>query len=179
MFGTFDLPNGVRLRMTQPNDSRLERAIHDANRDDLLLIDGEEDFVQSIFDLQYRARDQGYGQQYPNASYFMIEKTGATVGRLVVDFGHNEVRIVDIALIPAMHGMGVGTTVVQAIMTVAAKMPNEVSLSVRNDNKGAAALYRKLGFVLDPHVPSTQMHTYLRWMPTRNDMVDGPAWPRA
>jgi len=170
MFGIFDLPGGIRLRMTRPSDRLFERKIHDANRQDLHLIGGEAEYVQSIFDLQFRARDQGYGEQYPNAQYYMIEKSGNVAGRLVVDFGHNEVRIIDISLLPACHNQGIGTRVITALQNVAGKIAASLALSVRRDNPAGIGLYQKLGFAPDPENPPGAMHLHLVWRPGRDTM---------
>lgn len=170
MFGIFDLPGGIRLRMTRPSDRPIERRIHDANRQDLYLIDREADFVQSILDLQFRARDQGYGEQFPDAQYYMIEKSGDVVGRLVVDFGHNEVRIIDIALLPACHNQGIGTQVITALQNVAGKIAASLALSVRQDNLAGISLYQKLGFIPDPDTIPGAMYLLMVWKPGRNMM---------
>lgn len=169
-FGTADLPGGVRLRMTTAHDKAFERRLHDANRQDLTLIDGERDFVQSIFDMQHRARDEGYGAQFPNAMYYIIEKQGDAVGRLVLDFGRNEVRVVDIALTPAAQGQGIGTTVLEAVKRVAAAVPCPVTLTVRLGRPHLVRLYAGLGFVQDPDAPPQGEHALLRWTPSGAQM---------
>ena len=164
-FGVADLPGGVRLRMTTPADAAFERRLHDANRRDLTLIDGSRDFVQSIFDMQHRARDEGYGAQFPNAMYYIIEKQGDAIGRLVLDFGHNEVRVVDIALTPAAQGQGVGKTVLNAVKQVAGNVPCPVTLTVSLRQPHLVRFYVGLGFVQDPDEPPRGGHALLRWTP--------------
>lgn len=169
-FGVADLPGGLRLRMTKPSDAAFERRLHDANRQDLTLIDGERDYVQSIFDMQYRARDAGYGAQFPDALYYIIEKQGDAIGRLVLDFGHNEVRVVDIALTPAVQGQGVGTTVLNAVKQVAAGVPCPVTLTVSLRQPHLVRLYSGLGFAPDPDAPPRSGYALLRWTPGAAEM---------
>lgn len=170
MFGSVDLPGGVRLRMTAPGDRDAERTIHDANRPELQLIDGEQDFVRSIYDMQFNARNTGYGDSFPDALYYMIEKAGETVGRLVLDFGSNEVRVVDISILPAYHGQGIGKIVITALKDVAAKIAAPMALCVRRDNGPAMQLYAQLGFVIDASADQNSMYFMMRWEPGRADM---------
>lgn len=169
-FGVADLPNGIRLRMTRGSDSALERSLHDSSRSDLQLIDGDREFVQSIIDFQYQAKNAGHGESYPNAQYYMIEKAGDVIGRLVIDFGHNEVRIVDITLLPAWHGQGIGKTVLQAMLKISGSLRLPVVLTVLLNNRPALALYQQLGFQLDPDNRPGDTRLLLRWEPDAEAM---------
>ena len=175
MLGAADLPQGIRLRMTRPADRAAERSIHDANRPELQLLDGGEDFVHAIFDMQLRARDAEYARHFENALYYMIEKAGDTIGRLVLDFSRDEVRIVDLALLPGFHGQGIGTTVLRAMQDVAARVSAPVVLSVRRDNPGATRLYASLGFLPDGTVDASGLHCQMRWLPGPARLQVAPA----
>ncbi|AXQ29315.1 GNAT family N-acetyltransferase [Solimonas sp. K1W22B-7] len=165
MFGTADLPNGIRLRMTRASDNTTERRIHDANRPELQLLQGGADYIQSILDMQLRARDAEYARRFANALYYMIEKSGDTIGRLVLDFGADGIRIVDLAVLPAFHRQGIGTTVIGAMQRVAATLPAPVILSVRLDNTDAIRLYVSMGFVADGPTEASRLHFQMRWSP--------------
>ncbi len=170
MFKVADLPNGVRLRMSQRGDRSFDRQLHDANRQDLALINGDRDFVQSLVDMQYRARDSSYEAAYPNAYHYIIEKSGQAVGRLLLDFGPAEVRVIDLSIHPGYQGLGVGTTVLTALQNVAAQVSSPIALAVRRDNGVALHVYTSLGFVLDADNDPFAMHLLLRWEPTRDLM---------
>lgn len=169
-FGVADLPNGIRLRMTRSADAVLERNLHDSSRNDLQLIDGDREFIRSVMDFQYQAKNVGHGDSYPDAHYYMIEKAGDVVGRLVIDFGHNEVRVVDITVLPAWHGQGIGQTVIQAMQKVAGSLRLPVVLTALLNNQPALSLYRKLGFRLDPDNRPGDIRLLLRWEPDAESM---------
>ena len=151
--------------MTGGGDRGAERRIHDDVRGDLLLIEGERDFLQSIFDLQFRARNEWYGAMFPDALYYMVEKLGDTIGRLVIDASRDRIHIVDIALVPSWHNQGIGSTIVEAIQTVAARLPAPVGLSVRRDRPATVALYQRLGFVPDGQPDPLALHISMIWRP--------------
>lgn len=74
MFSQTDLSKGISMRPIRPGDGEWERILHDAGRPELNFIEGERDFIQSIYDFQFKARNEGYGSAFPNAMYFMVEK---------------------------------------------------------------------------------------------------------
>jgi GNAT superfamily N-acetyltransferase len=146
MFARHDLPNGVSLRPTQPSDRDFERQLHDARRWDLWLADAEPDYVRAVIAQQHHAQTVGYGAQFPDAYYYVIERAGAVCGRLVVDVGARELRVVDIALIPSAQGKGIARTVLQALQQIAKQLDVPLALSVLRMNTPAVAVYAQLGF---------------------------------
>ena len=146
MFARHDLPNGVSLRPTQPSDKDFERQLHEARRWDLWLADAEPDYIRTVIEQQQHAQTIGYGWQYPNAYYYLIERTGTVCGRLVVDLGEREVRVVDIALIPGAQGKGTAATVLRALQRIAGQLNVPLALNVLRINTPAVAAYAKLDF---------------------------------
>ncbi|ODC04386.1 hypothetical protein BFW38_13450 [Terasakiispira papahanaumokuakeensis] len=139
----------------------LER-LHRESREDLTLIEGDDDFIYSLVDMQYQARNQGYGTQFPNAVDLMIESAGTPIGRMTVDQGANEVRLVDLALIKTARGQGYGQQIVQSLMQASAMAGLPLTLTVQRLNASALHTYAKLGFqVLDEN--PLQLH--LIWTP--------------
>lgn len=144
-----NLPGGLSLRPMREADNAFFEALYRSTRDDLRLLDAEEDFIEEFIDFQRRAQVEGYGGQFPNAMYFVAEHHGERIGRIVLDFGQEEVRVVDIALIPAARGKGFGGQILQVIQVIAGKVRAPVTLGVRFDNLRAKQLYASLGFVVE------------------------------
>lgn len=106
--------------------------------------DGQrEAFLRMQFDLQ----DAEYRRLSPHGSFDVVEVGGRPVGRLYVDRGRGELRIIDIALLPELRGGGIGGALVAALQREAAALGAVVSLHVEMHNR-AARLYERLGFVL-------------------------------
>lgn len=143
------LPGGLSMRPMRESDNAFFETLYRSTRDDLRLLDAEEDFIEEFIGFQRRAQVEGYGGQYPNAMYFVAEHHGDRIGRIVLDFGQEEVRVVDIALIPAARGKGFGGQILQVVQLIAGKLKASVSLSVRFDNLAAKQLYLGLGFVVE------------------------------
>lgn len=160
--GTSNLPDGLSLRPAGPSDQPFIQSLYASTRNDLRLVDGERDFVESLIDMQFQAQSTGYGSQFPNAMYFIVEKLGERIGRVTLDFGTNEVRLVDIAFITAARGKGYGTTVLKAIQHTAAKIRAPVALSVMKTNLAVKRLYLGLGFRTEESGP---IYERMVWYP--------------
>ncbi|AGA92248.1 acetyltransferase [Thioflavicoccus mobilis 8321] len=167
--GASNLPNGLGLRPARPSDQPFLAALYSSTRADLRLIDGEQELVESIIDMQFRAQTMGYGQQFPNAMYFIVEKLNERIGKATIDFGSSAVHVVDIAFIPIARGRGYGATVLQAIQQIAGQLKAPMLLSVKKDNLPARRLYQKMGFQLEQ---SGAAHDQLVWYPDQKAMQE-------
>lgn len=148
-----NIPHGLSIRPSTPADRGFIENLFRTTRDDLRLIDAEPDFIETLIEQQFNAQTTGYGDQFPNAMYFIIEKQGQPVGRLTIDFGSNEVRLVDIAFIPEARGKGYGEGVVNGLKLAAMQCRAPLALSVPSGNWRAKQLYTRLGFKTEEIAP--------------------------
>jgi len=91
-----------------------------------------------------------YREHYPHAFFDVVLAGAEPVGRLYhawrpAQLG-DEVRIIDIALLPAWRGKGIGTRLLRALIAGAVREGLPVTLNVEADNP-VQSLYRRLGFV--------------------------------
>ena len=115
-------------------------------RQDLQLALADQDMIEALLEMQVKAQAIGYGTAYPNALYYIVEKQGERIGRVTVDFGANEVHILDLALIKGARNKGYGAVVLRAVQAAGAQVMSPVSLSVDPFNVYAKQLYQQLGF---------------------------------
>lgn len=159
--GSMAFQGGLSLRPMGNSDKAFVESLYRSTRDDLRMIDAEEDFIEGLIEMQQNAQTEGYGDMFPNAMYFVAEYHNERVGRVVLDFGQNEIRVVDIALIPAARGKGYGNQILQAVQLTASKVMAPVALSVRFDNIHAKQLYARLGFMVEEaQIPYERMVWY-------------------
>ena len=95
---------------------------------------------------QFAAQQQGYRAEFPTAAHWIVEAAGRPVGRLLLHTGADEIRVVDIALLPAAQGQGLGTRLLRGVLAAGAHRGRPVRLHVRVGNP-ARRLYERLGFV--------------------------------
>ncbi len=94
---------------------------------------------------QFTAQRTWYEEQYPSASFQVIEADGAPAGRLYVDRSAEEIRIVDISLLPDFRARGIGSALLRGLQREASASAKTLSIHVERFNR-ALNLYRRLGF---------------------------------
>ncbi|KVM72117.1 MULTISPECIES: GNAT family N-acetyltransferase [Burkholderia] len=105
--------------------------------------------VEAFLHEQSRMQDRYYRQHYRQGRFDVVRLDGEPVGRLYHAWRPEqlgeEARVIDIALLPAWRGRGIGTRLMQAVTAEADRQGLPVSLQVEVDNP-VQALYRRLGF---------------------------------
>lgn len=165
--GKNNMPDGLGMRPARPADNGFIESLYRSTRDDLRQIDAEQDFIETLIEQQHHAQTVGYGELFPNAMYFIIEKQGESIGRVVLDFGTNEIRLVDIALIPSARNKGYGKNIVQTLQYAAGSARAPLYLSVLKMNQPARQLYQQLGFQL---AEAGDVSDLLVWCPDNRHM---------
>lgn len=164
------LPAGLAIRPERSADKGFIENLYRATREDLRLLDAEPDFIEALIEMQFKAQRQGYGDQHPDAMYFIVESHFEPVGRLALSMGPNEVRIIDIAFLPAARGKGFGKGVIQALQMTAQKVPAPLTLLVMHGNVQAARLYASLGFRPEQQ---NDTHVLMVWYPQADKIMVG------
>ena len=146
----------LRLRPERDADQPFRlRLFFDSRPPELALLlrqVGPEEYDR-LMRFQFQAQTMSYRASFPQARFDIIELDGAPIGRIVVDRPGGEVHIVDQAVTPAMRNRGVGTTIMQALMSEAADAGLPVRLKVASSNDPSMRLYLRLGFAPIESVP--------------------------
>jgi GNAT superfamily N-acetyltransferase len=110
---------------------------------DLLPIAG--DARARLIEQQLAAQRAGYAAKHPEASFEIVVVDGARAGRRIVDRTPERIHLVDIALLPAFRGRGIGTVLIQLLLDEADDAGIPVSLYADRTSP-ARRLYERLGF---------------------------------
>jgi GNAT superfamily N-acetyltransferase len=110
---------------------------------------------------QFTAQGQWYTEQYGGASFDVVLLDGQPVGRLYVARWEEEIRIMDIALLPEHRGRGVGGGLLIRLMAEATAAGRPLTIHVERFNR-ALRLYGRLGFAA---VEDKGVYLLLRWSP--------------
>ncbi|WP_418058543.1 GNAT family N-acetyltransferase [Pimelobacter simplex] len=114
--------------------------------------------------MQHDLRERQYRAAYPDAEHSVVEVADHPAGRLLLNRGEREIRVVDIALLPAHQGRGVGGTLLRRVLDDAAATGDGVPVSLQVERAGRArALYERLGFVV---VAEDDVRLSLTWRPS-------------
>lgn len=84
-------------------------------------------------------------EHYPDAEFQIILSDGEPAGRLYVDRWPEEIRIVDIALLPEYRNGGIGTFLLKRLISESEENGKPLSIHVEKFNP-ALRLYERLGF---------------------------------
>jgi ribosomal protein S18 acetylase RimI-like enzyme len=111
--------------------------------------------------MQFAAQTAHYAQHYAGMTSDVILVDGEPAGRLLVARWREEIRIVDITLLPAFRGRGAGSELLAELMDEATEMGKRLSIHVERNNR-ALGLYQRLGFV---PVGETGVYLRMEWTP--------------
>ena len=136
----------IRLRPERPEDETFLREVYAGTRKEEMDAVGWPPALREAFlNSQFSAQAQGYRTMFPKADFQIILSNGRSVGRMVVNRATKEILLVDIALLPAHRNAGIGTVLMQGLLSEAAASGKPLRLSVIKGQR-AFRLYQRLGF---------------------------------
>lgn len=150
---------GLSFRPAEDSDWPFVRALFETARIDAGLLAAWPDEVRRPFlDQQFHFQTVHYARAYPEADRWLVRAGGQPIGRMILSRKLQQWWIVDIALVPAWRGLGIGTLLVQAIQAGArAASADCVRLTVDMQNP-ARRLYERLGFTIEQEcIPALAM----------------------
>jgi len=136
----------INLRDIQPADKTFLFTVYASTRaDEMALVDWTLQAKRAFLQMQFEAQDRYYKETYQGAQYQITEWEGKPVGRLYVHRRKNEIRIMDIALLPEFRNHGIGSTLLEQILEEGRNRNLPVTIHVERFNP-ALHLYERLGF---------------------------------
>lgn len=134
-----------RLRVATPADQAWQLAIYAGTRADEMALTGwpAEQCAQFVA-MQHRAQQQHYALHYPASVCHLILVQDEVAGRLWLDDRTDRLHVLDIALLPAWRGRGIGTRCLQALTDSGRSLSIQVEI-----HNPARRLYERLGFVAE------------------------------
>ena len=162
---TFELSRGgtVELRPVTESDDQFLLSIYESTRHDELAqvewAEGQkEQFLRWQFDLQ-RAE---YSSRFPDADYRLIVVDEQPAGRIWVGRDDEQIRLLDIALLPEFQNRGVGTALLRQLMDQATKAAKPLRHMVFVLNNDAERFYLRLGF---KRIEDFGAYKHMEWKP--------------
>ena len=137
---------GIALRTVEARDEAFLRALYYSVREaELSVTNWDERTRRAFTDSQFDHQDRWYRSQYAGAKLLVIERAVEPIGRLYLHEMPGELRLMDIALVPARRNAGLGTALIEWLKELAALEGRAVTLYVETFNP-ARGLYARLGF---------------------------------
>jgi ribosomal protein S18 acetylase RimI-like enzyme len=104
-----------------------------------------EEQLEALLRMQYEGQKASYRSRFPQAVHRIVVYGETRIGRIITDEGEQAVRLIDISLLPAFRGQGIGTKLLKQVQRVAAGRGASVQLHVLKGNP-AQRLYARCGF---------------------------------
>lgn len=168
--GTVPLPHGITARPAGRQDKDFLAKMFRENQDEIRMADADKDYIETVIDMQLDAQQGGYGQQFPNAIYLVLEKNGSRIGRITLDISPVELRLVDLDFIKKAQGKGFGSSILLWLMKAAAQTKTPLLVPMRRDDMSMARFLTQYGFIEDEEM-SDQVYARMSWMPTADEMA--------
>ena len=158
------------LRPVTPADTAVLMEIYGSTRaDELATTDWDDARKQAFIKQQFDAQDAYYRANYVNARYDLIVAGGKPAGRLYTARWPDEIRIMDIALLPAFRGRGIGRKLLTSLQKEAGPAGRALRIHVERFNP-ALSLYVRLGFQL---VEDRGVYLFLEWTSSDATVASG------
>ena len=135
----------VKLRPVTPEDEDFLYRVYAGSREDITQLGWDDEQKEKFLRLQFKAQHKQYKAQFCDADFQIILEDEKPVGRLYINQTEEEIRIVDIALLPKFRGKGMGSSLIKQVLAEGKQKRLPVRIHVQQFNP-AFQLYEKLGF---------------------------------
>lgn len=152
----------VKLRSAEEKDGSFIEMIYRSTREEeLKLTDWTEQQKKTFIKMQSMAQLAEYKEKFPGAAFQVIVYKKKDAGRFYTWENENEIRLIDITLLPQFRGKGIGNYLLMELIKRSNKYQKKISLHVEAINP-ALQLYQHLGFV---HIKNNGRHYYMERNP--------------
>jgi len=136
----------ITLRPVEPEDYDFLVKVYGSTRaEELALVPWTAEQQEAFIRSQFAAQQEHYAQKYPAAQHDIIVSNDRHVGRLYVARLDQEIRIIDITLLPAERNAGIGSYLIKRLLDEANHSGKLTRIYVEDFNP-SLRLFERLGF---------------------------------
>jgi len=140
------------LRPATADDVAFMHAVYESGRtEELAAVPWTPEQKANFLRSQSEAQLLYYREQYPTAVFWVVSVDGTDVGRIFTDERPEDLRLMDMGLLPEYRHRGIGTRLLTDVIARASELGLPVVLHVESFNP-AKALYERFGFIDDGEV---------------------------
>jgi ribosomal protein S18 acetylase RimI-like enzyme len=137
----------IRTLPARPEDIDFLYHLYASTRLDEIRAWGWDETMQTSFlSLQWKAQRHSYTQLFPNSVNHIVLADEVRAGRMLTFRDGQQLRLIDIALLPKYRNQGIGTVLIRELQKEAVAATLQLCLSVLSTSP-AVQLYHRLGFV--------------------------------
>ena len=151
----------VTFRPERANDEALlYRLFRSWALEDLERMPVDDATKEKLLRFQFAGQMATYRARFPVASFDIIERDGAPIGRLIVDPGDAQepACLVDFVLLPEQRNNRIGRAIISAVLAEQASLGRTVRVKILHHNEPSQRMCAALGFVeIGRDLPFIQM----------------------
>jgi len=152
----------ITFKKIQEQDQEFITKVYRSTREkELDLTNWPEDQKHRFTIMQMIAQLTDYEKNYKGATYEMVLYKKKPAGRLYLWETNNEIRIMDLSLLPEFQGKGIGRDILAGIVQSAKQKKKIASLHVIHGHP-SKRMYERVGF---KKVSETATHEYMEYNP--------------
>jgi ribosomal protein S18 acetylase RimI-like enzyme len=139
--------SNLRLRPARTEDDAFLLSVYaDTRAEELALTQWSDDQRAAFVKMQFDAQRDHYSHHHPEQALEVIELGDKAIGRLWLARKTNEIRILDLTIIPSHRSCGFGTRLLSDLIDEASRTGKELTIYVESYNR-SIGLFHRLGFV--------------------------------
>ncbi|MBW1939191.1 MAG: GNAT family N-acetyltransferase [Deltaproteobacteria bacterium] len=156
------MSHALSFRPITGQDAFFLRKVYGSTRwEELNKVAWSDEEKEAFLDMQFQAQHTYYQEHYADADYLIIFAGRQPAGRLYLHRREDEIRVVDIALLPEFRNQGIGTIIFRDIFHEAGEKGLPVRIHVEQMNR-TQSLYQRLGFA---KIGEHGIYDFLEWRP--------------
>lgn len=163
----FTLPAGEKLilRPVTPEDEEFLIAVYGRTREDeLAQVEWAEGQKDQFVRWQYGLQQSEYRSRFPDYDYRVIVINDRPAGRIWVGSDHEQIRLLEIAIMPEFQNRGAGTILLRRLIDEASKANKFLRHMVFVLNNDAHRFYERLGFAV---IEDFGAYKHMEWRPEK------------
>ena len=143
------MPANLTLRPVGAEDKAFLRNLFASSRErELAMVDWDPEQRRVFVEMQFQAQQDHYRKHFPHRDHLIVLANGQQpVGMTDVHRSAQEMRVLDIIIAPDHRNVGIGTALMQDLLSEADRTGQTIRLYVEKFNP-AARLYHRLGFTV-------------------------------
>jgi ribosomal protein S18 acetylase RimI-like enzyme len=157
-----DSTPAVTFRPVQAGDEHFLFIVYASTRmDELAQVPWNEAQREAFLQMQFNAQQTHYQRYYPDASHELILLRDEPIGRVLVDRTEQDIRIIDLTILPEFRNAGIGTPILKDLQAEGARAGRALTIYVESFNR-SLRLFDRLGF---HKIGDEGIYFLLKWQP--------------
>jgi len=154
--------SAIRFRPIRPEDEAFLYKVYASTREEELApLEWDAAQKEAFLRMQFLAQHRYYQTYYANDEFLVILQEEQPIGRIYIGRWENEIRLIDIALLPEFRRRGIGTGLLRDLLREGEETGKPVRIHVEKFNP-ALRLYQRLGFI---KIEDQGVYDLMEWKP--------------